>query len=462
MAEEVKKTATSKKSVDTARKVWPYVKEDYAMAHEWKAAGKPIAWTCAMLPKELLQAMDVYPQNPEHYGVLTAMFRRGGSKDPNVVKEAVRFCKLAEEEGFASYNCGYARATIGHALTGDLKDAPLGGLEPPDMVITTSCVCDQRGKWLRYLAQKFNVPFYLIDFPERGSDLAYDMPGQRNAILPYHSSLKRGVTDVYYSPPADHELDYVECQWRDLAKFIEDVTGHKYDQDRFNEVMDLAYKTNELRLEILEYRKAVPAPMTSADGLSVMYPGTYTLGTQRAYDFYVELRDELRQKVEDKLGVIPDEKFRMLWYGLGPWFNMALMNYFENIGGVFIYEPIYNLAPFPPRTPENPFRELALRTLQQSGGMMGPMGSLGQTVSTLVNAARDYKAAGIVLFYLITCRPVVYPVVEIGRVLEEEFGIPSTTLECDLVDERSYNEAQTLTRWDAFAEQMLKKGPVAY
>jgi benzoyl-CoA reductase subunit B len=462
MAEEVKTTAPSQKSVETARKVWPYVKEDYGFAHRSKGEGKPIAWTCAMLPKELLFAMDVYPLNPEHYGVITGMQRRGGSKDPNVPKESVRFCRLAEEEGFASYDCGYARSTIGHALTGDLTDAPLGGLARPDMVITTSCVCDMRGKWLRYLAQKFNVPFFLIDFPERGCDLAYAMPGQRNPVLPYHSSLKRGETDVYYSPPADHEIDYVERQWRDMARFIEDVTGHKYDQDRFNETLDLAYKTSELRLEILELRKAVPAPMSSADGLSVMYPGTYTSGTQRAYDFYVELRDELKHKVKNKMGVVPDERFRLLWYGLAPWFNMSLMNYFERFGGVFIYEPIYNLAPFPPRTPENPFREMALRCLQFSGGMMGPMGSLGQTVSLLVNAARDYKAAGIVLFYLITCRPVVYPVVEIGRVLEKEFGIPYTTLECDLVDERTYNEAQTLARWDAFAERMLKKGPVAY
>lgn len=462
MAEEVKKTAPSKKSVETARKVWPYVKEDYAFAHRWKAEGKPIAWTCAMLPKELLFAMDVWPENPEHYGVISAMFRRGGSKDESVLKESVRFCKIAEEEGFATYSCGYARTTIGHALSEDMKDAPLGGLEPPDMVITTSFVCDMRGKWLQYLAQKFHAPYFLLDVPERGCDLPYAMPGQRNPILPYHSVLTRGVTDIYCSPPGEHEIDFVEHQWRDMAKFIEDVTGHKYDQDRFNEVLDRSYKTNELRLEILELRKAVPAPMTSADGLTVMYPGTYTLGTQRAYDFYLELRDELKNKVENKMGVIPDEKFRLLWYGLAPWFNMSLMNYFEKFGGVFIYEPIYNLVPFPPRTPENPFRELALRTLQFCGGMMGPNASVGQTCSILVNGARDYKAAGIVLFYLITCRPVVYPVIEIGRVLEEEFGIPYTTLECDLVDERSYNEAQTLARWDAFAEQMLKKSPVAY
>jgi len=41
-------------------------------------------------------------------------------------------------------------------------------------------------------------------------------------------------------------------------------------------------------------------------------------------------------------------------------------------------------------------------------------------------------------------------------VLQEDFGIPSVPLECDLIDERTYSEAQTFARFDAFAEQLLK------
>jgi hypothetical protein len=42
------------------------------------------------------------------------------------------------------------------------------------------------------------------------------------------------------------------------------------------------------------------------------------------------------------------------------------------------------------------------------------------------------------------------------RILDEEFGIPSVPFECDLMDERTYSEAQTLARFDAFAERLLK------
>ena len=39
--------------------------------------------------------------------------------------------------------------------------------------------------------------------------------------------------------------------------------------------MDWSYKTNELRLEILDLRKAKPSPMGCADGFATMYPGMY-------------------------------------------------------------------------------------------------------------------------------------------------------------------------------------------
>ena len=455
MKEKGPKTAPSKKSVQTAREVWPYVKEDYAAAHEAKAQGKPVVWSCAVVPKELYWAMDVYPVFPEHFGVITGMMRRGGTRDESVEKESVRFSRLAESEGFANYLCGYARSSIGHVLSGDLSDAPLGGLPKPDLIVSTSFVCDLRGKWLRYLAQKLAVPFFILDVPERGSDIPLDTPGLRSALLPFFNRIKRGERNIFFSPPSDHENAYTEAQFRALAQFLEDVTGHKYDQDRLNEALDLSYRTNEVRMEILELRKAVPAPMGVADGLATMYPGMYNSGTQRAYDFYVRLRDELKERVAKGLGIVPDERFRLLWFGLAPWFNMSLFNYFEKYGGVFVYEPIYNSTPFPPRTPEKPFRELAVRTLQHVGGGIGP-GMIGQAVSTLVNAAHEYQCVGAVLFYLITCRPVVFPTVEIARVLQEDLGIPSVPIECDLIDERTYSEAQTLARFDAFAEQLLK------
>jgi benzoyl-CoA reductase/2-hydroxyglutaryl-CoA dehydratase subunit BcrC/BadD/HgdB len=82
---------------------------------------------------------------------------------------------------------------------------------------------------------------------------------------------------------------------------------------------------------------------------------------------------------------------------------------------------------------------------------------MSTTIAALLEQCREYKIAGGVLAYLITCRAIYLPSLEIRRPLEKELGIPSVLIECDLVDERTFSEGQVKTRMDAFAEQILKK-----
>ncbi len=63
--------------------------------------------------------------------------------------------------------------------------------------------------------------------------------------------------------------------------------------------------------------------------------------------------------------------------------------------------------------------------------------------------------------YLITCRPIYLPTLEIKNVIEKQMDIPTVFIEGDLVDERLFSEGQVNTRLDAFAEQLLQRGPRA-
>ena len=424
------KTAGSKKSLQTARETWLFIKDDYINGHTGKAQGKPIAWSCAAMDKELFHCMGILPFFPEQFAALCATQRRGGSRDESVEKEAVRFARVAEQEDYASYICGYQRVSTGwviHGLrTGEWQDAPIGGMPLPDMIVTTSCVCDVRVKWFEDMAQRLNVPYFCLDRPER---------------------IFEGITQA---SAREHEVDYYVSQVEDFLRFAEEVTGAKYDPARLNECLDWSYKTNDARQEILELRKAVPSPMGCADGFGTMYPGMYQLGTKRCYDFYVKLRDEVRERVKQGIGQIEDEWFRLLWYGLPTWYNMSIFNYFEKYGGVFVYEPAYNPWPWPPRRREDPVRELANRWLMLGTGV-------GNMVNSMLHDCQQYKILGVVLSYLITCRPIVFPSLEINHTLEKSLGIPTVTLEGDLVDERLFSEAQVYNRLDAFAEQLLQR-----
>jgi len=199
----------------------------------------------------------------------------------------------------------------------------------PDLLVTTSSICDVRLKWFEDMAQRLDVPLFTLDRPER-------------------------VFDGTISCPKAYEIRYYRSQLEDLLSFVTEVTGHKYDPGRLNQSLDWGYKTNELRLEILELRKIIPSPMGSADGFGTMYPGMYCSGTEKAYNFYRALRDEVKAKVKAGQGQIENERFRLLWWGIPLWFNMGIFNYFESLGGVFAYEPLYNPVPWPPPEPGRP------------------------------------------------------------------------------------------------------------
>jgi benzoyl-CoA reductase/2-hydroxyglutaryl-CoA dehydratase subunit BcrC/BadD/HgdB len=414
-------TKRSRKSLEAAKNTWKFIMEDYAQGHEHKKAGKPVLWSCATVEKELYYAMGLYPFYPEQFASLAAVRR----KTPDSEKEAVRFARIAEQAGYSTDLCGYERVATGYVIHGDLEDAPLGGMPSPDLLVTTSTACDVRLKWFEDMSQRLDVPLFTIDRPEQ-------------------------VFEGIMRPPKPHETRYYRSQLEDLLSFFTDVTGIPYEPERLEECTDWAHKTNELRLEILQLRKAAPSPMGCADGFATMYPGMYCSGTEKAYNYYKALRDEVKAKVDAGKGQIENERFRLLWYGIPTWFNMGIFNYFEPIGGVFAYEPNYNPTPWPPRGRGDPLMELATRTLSVGT-------SIHSTIHSILEQCVEYKIDGAVLAYLLTCRPLYLPTLEVRRALEEKLGIQSVLIEADLVDERTFSEGQVMTRMDAFAEQLLKK-----
>lgn len=421
MTQPNQKTRGSRKSLEVARRTWDFIKQDYAEGHEHKKEGKPVVWSCALVEKEIYHSLGLSPFFPEQFAALCAV----RPKTENAEKEAVRFARIAEQAGYSTDLCGYERVCTGYVLQGDLADAPLGGMPRPDLLVTTSSRCDVRLKWFEDMAQRLKVPLFTLDRPERAFA----------AIL---------------QSPRPHEIQYYRTQLEDLFSFAAGVTGLKYDPDRLNECLDWAYKTNDLRLEILQLRKAVPSPMGSADGFATIYPAMYCSGTKKAYDFYRALRDEVKAKVQAGRGQIEEERFRLLWYGIPLWFNMGIFNYFESLGGVFAYEPTYNPYPWPPRNPRDPLGELAVRTLSAGS-------SVSSYLTSIVEQCREYRIDGVVLAFLITCRPVYLPTLEIRRYLQRDLGIPSVLIEGDLVDERTFSEGQIRTRLDAFAEQIVQR-----
>jgi benzoyl-CoA reductase/2-hydroxyglutaryl-CoA dehydratase subunit BcrC/BadD/HgdB len=412
-----------KKHLETTQDISRIVKDYYKEREEkGRKPGQKIAWCGIAVPKQPMQAMDVLAYYPEQYGTVVAT--RG---DPQ------RFIRVAERYGLGHEMCGYARITIGYILEGLPEDAPLGGMARPDMLITTSAVCDTRVKWWELMGELLDVPVFILEFPEMppvGRDGAHIRPEDMENI-----GLQIGRED------APHLLQFAAENLADYFAFLEEQCGRPMDQARLTEIQRTSSRVSRIRREINEYRKAVPTPMGSADAFAAMFPGTYLPGTRMADEFYTRLRAEVRQRMDNGIAIVPEEKFRLVWSGIPFWYNMGLINYFEEKGGVVVIDTQYGCAAL---TSGNPAREPA---------RWGPNGM----VASVVKAVIDYNCDGAVMSYTPTCRALYIVQQEIQNTLMEELGVPSLLLESDMVDVSSFNQAQTMTRIDAFIEVVLEK-----
>lgn len=407
-----------KKHLKTTQEISQIVKDYYAEREKKSGdANQLVAWCGVAVPKLPLQAMDILAYYPEQYGTVVAT--RG---DP------FRFINRAEEYGLTREMCGYARITIGYILEGLPPDAPLGGMRRPNMLLETTAVCDTRIKWWEMMAEMLDVPLYIMEAPEMppiGREGAHISAGELET-----AGLQIGRKD------APHTTAFAGSNYAGFVKFLEQVAGRKMDQAKLKTVSHSGGRVSSIRREINEYRKSIPTPMGSADAFAAMFPGMYLPGSTMADEFYTKLRAEVRERMNQKIGIVPHEKFRLVWSGIPFWYNMGLINYFEERGGVVVIDTAYGCAAM---TTDPYYR------CPKKWGMNG-------MVAAVVKAAVDYNCDGAVLSYTPTCRALYVNQIEIQNTLMEELGVPSILLESDMVDPSSFNEAQTYSRIDAFIE----------
>jgi benzoyl-CoA reductase/2-hydroxyglutaryl-CoA dehydratase subunit BcrC/BadD/HgdB len=425
--EQTKTTAV--KGTDMARKVRGLVKNIYRSAHEAKAQGKKVAYMMVSSQyDEIIRAMDVVPIPTENYAGLCAAKR-----------EMDRFLLKAEADGYSQVLCSYARIGLGFdslrkELGGIPEGAPDGGMPTPDMMLGSSAVCDPRYKWFQAAGRYLDVPTYSIDvvWPPVDADL--------NAVR-------------------DHYIQYQKEQFQGLISFMEQQTGKKLNKERLWETIRLSDEAWRLWYEIDRMRVAIPSPMPAQDHFSVMVAGYYYPGMQEAVDFYQSLYDEVKYKVENKIGVIPDEKYRILYGGgLPPWHTLWIFNYFESFGAVFAIERQYR-AYDPVEVPssvKNPVEFLAWRSFLRATQFYekARANSGNPTVERLLGMIDRYAIDGVVFHACRSCRATTIGQVHYKNMLGRYTDIPMMQLVSDMVDLRDYSEAQWKAQIGAFIETL--------
>ncbi|MFH1147292.1 MAG: 2-hydroxyacyl-CoA dehydratase family protein [Pseudomonadota bacterium] len=405
----------STKNLETSVEAYQWVKAGYQNAHKAKLEGRPVAWLMFGVPLEIIYTMGIIPIFPENYGTLCAAKRVG-----------YKYCEAAEQHGFDKQICSYARTVTGYTFHPDtIPEPPAGGLALPDILIAPTAVCDLRQKWFEDVARRLDIPVYFIGMPDNDHTWKTGRP-------------EKYLTDLFIS------------EVKDLIKFLEKTLDKKFDEDEFVQRWHWGNEAWDIRLDILELRKNIPAPLSSADYFASIFPGMTMLGTQEAVDFYKRMHAEVKERVEKKISVVPEEKFRLMWSGIPIWFNLGLLNYPEDLGGVMSIETNYQALPR--ERSDDPYMDLALRHFAKNFSL-----GVDSQVDLAMNFAQKYNIDGVILSYTQSCRPFYIFQAEVRNNLQEKLGIPCLMLESDMADERAYSEGQVRTRMDAFLEIIMKK-----
>lgn len=390
-----------------------YVKKFYEDAHRAKAEKRPVAWVASTFPVETLQAMDIVSVWPENYASVCA-----------ARQVSVELCERAEREGFSRDLCSYSRCVLG-SMFGYEKELPEGGLPKPDFLVSTTCACDTHLKWFQVASRLYKAPLFLLD-------------------VPYNT----GGGDSDHLDKA--HIEYYGSQLEELFAFLEKQTGTKYDVYRLRETLAVSNWTSKLWMEIQDYRKTVPCPMDARDAFSAVFFMLCMPGSQLAVDFYTQLRDELKQRAQDGIGVIEDERFRLVWDNLPLWFNLKIFEYLNSLGAVVVAE-VFSHTWAGSLDQSKPLESLARKYLPNMANS-----SVQRRVDIILNLVEDFHANGVVLPLNWGCRMMSLGETIVKDAVYKKLGVQSLIIDVDSSDWRVAGEAEVRERLGTFVETLRR------
>ena len=406
----------------------------YERAVESSRAGKPTAW-CMVNWWEgdiILKAMDIAAVYPEDYGAVCAAFGA-----------APAYLERSDADGFPSHLCGYARNCIGYAARmkdlGEIPpEAPMGGMPKPTLLLSSGSLCDARYKWFQALGRYLDAPVWMLEIP--------------------HPGVKEFMMEGAY----EHDINFMVEELREFVTFLERLLGKKMDWDRLEELIGDTVEMNRLWHEVNELRRAKPCPMHSRDFWSSMPASLYLAADPKVTaDLYRKMYDEVKYRVDNKIGALPiEEKYRLAFAELPPWHSLGFFNQLAERGWNFVYES-WNYHPPKPidlTKVSDPLERIARYSYQWLTGYYTDAFKAeewwGYFAYPYLEKIKDYKCDGVFLHPLLTCRTATNHLMLVQDRLMKKLKVPSLAIEGDIVDLKLFDPADALRKAETFEETM--------
>ena len=374
----------------------------YTDAIEAKARGEMVGWCSSNFPVEIPETLGLHVVYPENQAAGIAA--RGGGE---------RMCEISESDGYSNDICAYARISLAYAKTGS---APEQEMPMPDYLLCCNNICNCMIKWYENLSHDLGIPMIMIDVPFNPN---------------YHVN--------------DAELAYVRDQFRAAIHQLEELTGNKWTEERFREVMEYSGRSSRAWLAATGMARYTPSPFNGFDLLNHMAVMVTARGKKEAAEAMEQLLKEYEENHENGTSTFRgEEKQRIMFEGIACWpylratstglkdrgMNMVTTIYAAAFG--FIYDDFDGMVRAYCNVPN------AI--------------NLEHARDKRVKLCKDNAVEGLLVHTNRSCKLWSGFMVEMSRQIGEECGIPVASFDGDQADPRNFSEAQYETRVQALSE----------
>jgi len=388
----------------------------YELDEASRTGSKKIAWCTSVGPAELLRGMGFLVYFPENHGAMLGATRMATDLIP-----------YANAIGYSPDICSYLTSDIGSFLQ---KKTPLTSaykmesVPKPDVLVFNTNQCRDVQDWFAWYSRKLDVP-----------------------MMGIHTH--REIGDI-----KNFQVSDIAKQTENLIPGLEEISGEKFDIDRFKEAIELSRQTSELWKRCLESASAVPSPWTFFDATIHMGPAVVARGTQEAVDYYELLLKELNERVEKGIAAIEGEKHRIYWDGMPIWGKLSsFSNQFASLKTCIVASTYCNSWIFDQLDPDDPFESMGRAYIE-----LFIVRDETYKEQYMRNCFEKYKFDGILFHDAKTCPNNSNNRYGLPERIGKELGVPQLTINGDLNDLRCYSEEQTKTNIEAFIEQLDEAG----
>ncbi|MBR6311762.1 MAG: 2-hydroxyacyl-CoA dehydratase [Oscillospiraceae bacterium] len=379
----------------------------YSDAQAAKERGEKVGWCASNFPVELPETLGIpvcYPENQA-----AGIAARG---------QGEKLCSIAEDEGYSNDICAYARISLAYAK---IKDEPAQNMPMPDFMLCCNNICSCMTKWYENLSKELDIPLIMIDIPfNPDNEVSRD------------------------------EIEYVKAQFLEAVRQLEEITGKKWSDERFREVMANSCRTSRAWLEATALAAARPSPFNGFDLLNHMAVMVTARGKPEAAEAMELLAREYRENIENGTSTFrAEEKYRIMFEGIACWpwlrvtstglksrgINMVSTIYADAFG--FIYDDFDGMIEAYCKVPN----AINLETARDKR----------------VRLCNNIGVDGLLVHTNRSCKLWSGFMPEMSRQIGEACGIPVVSFDGDQADPRNFSEAQYDTRVQGLTEIMASR-----